>query len=180
MLKYCAVKSRLWEYKTLPDITDMCRLNRSFPRKNKMKRNQTTLILLCLFLSNIAVADNRMTGKTFLLKWSIQSVTDEVSIDATKVIFCDAEKLLWNTELNGETISSGFENYALSEIEPGIVQVTWRQQLNDRTEVVVSTLNLFKWSVYGVTISSDEPRFSAGSFQIETDTDPGKISKECT
>ncbi len=121
-----------------------------------------------------------MTGKVFLLKWSIQSGAGEVSIDATRVVFCDAEKLVWNTEFNGEMISSGLENYEFSEIEPGILQVTWKQQLKDRTEVVVATLNSFKWSVYGVTISSDEPRFSAGSFQIEPDAEASKLSKKCS
>jgi len=145
-----------------------------------MKKYQTILILICLLLSNIAVADNRIIGKVFLLKWSIQSGAGGVSIDTTRVTFCDSATLLWNVTLKGEIVSSGLENYELSEIEPGIVQVTWRQQLKDQTEVVVATLNLFKWSVYGVTVSSDEPRFSAGSFQIERDADAGKIIKECT
>ena len=144
-----------------------------------MKKTQTILILICLFLSNIAVADDRMIGKLFLLKWPIQSGTGEVSIDATKVFFCDSATLVWNTELKEENVSSGLENYELSVIEPSIVQVTWKQQLSDRTEIVVATLNLFKWSVYGVTISSDEPRFAAGSIQIEPDAEAAKLSKQC-
>ena len=81
---------------------------------------------------------------------------------------------------DGESVSSGTEVYELSEIEPGIVQFTWRQQIANRTEYVVATLNLYKWSVYGVKISSNEARYSAGSFAVEDGLDASQTSARCT
>ena len=139
---------------------------------------QIILATTCLLLSTSTIADNRLIGKTYSLKWSIQSVSGESPADSTKLAFCNGLRLVWNTILDDKTVSAGVENYELTEVEPGILQVTWRQRA-DRTEFVVATLNLFKWSVYGVTISSDEARFSAGSFAVEDGVGADRISGRC-
>ena len=107
---------------------------------------QVLLTAIFLLLSNSAAADNRLIGQTYSLRWTIQSAPGESTVDSNKLVFCNASQLVWNTMLDGKTISSGAENYELTEIEPGILQVTW-QQRTDRTEFVVATLNLLKWSV---------------------------------
>ena len=65
---------------------------------------QVFLTAIFLLLSTSVAADNRLIGKTYTLKWTIQSASGESPADATKLAFCNESRLVWNTMLDGKTV----------------------------------------------------------------------------
>ncbi|MEM7194236.1 MAG: hypothetical protein AAF402_04745 [Pseudomonadota bacterium] len=125
-----------------------------------------SVALVFCFAAPSALADIRLIDKTFSLSWSIHSAPDERTFDSVELYFCSELELIWNELLDKKSMANGQTTYELTEIEPGILRITWKQSKSDPNRIVVTTLNLFKWSAYGVIVAEGDAEFTAGAFSF--------------
>ncbi len=113
------------------------------------------LVAAALASSTLARADVRLVGNTFVHAWTINPYPEGTPAPKYETRFCDGQTLVWNDVTDLRDIRSGVETYELTEISPGVLQVTWKESADTTGHGVVWTLNFRTYAIYGVVVNAD-------------------------
>lgn len=110
---------------------------------------------MALASSYSAHADVRLVGNTFVHAWTINPYRDGTPAPKYETRFCDERTLVWSDVTDLSNVTSGIEKYVLTEISPGVLQVTWKESPATTDLGVVWTLNFGTYAIYGVVVNAD-------------------------
>jgi hypothetical protein len=146
-----------------------------------MKFTTIVAIAIALGISATADADVRLVGKTFSHSWTVNKYPKDWPTPKYVTLFCDEKTVVWNNVTDTENVYSGIEQYELTEIDPGILQVTWKESPDTTKFGITWTLNFRTWAIYGVVVNVDpKSNFSvAGGFSFRDDLLPGAPLAGC-
>lgn len=113
------------------------------------------LIVLTMVTGATAHADIRLVGNTFVHSWTINPFPKERPAPKYETFFCDEDTLVWNNVTDMSKVRSGVETYELTELSPGVLQVTWKESPETTNHGVVWTLNFRTYAIYGVRVNVD-------------------------
>jgi hypothetical protein len=85
----------------------------------------------------------------------VNSLPSEWSTPRYVLLFCDEQTLVWNDVTDEDNVHSGVESYELTEIDPGVLQVSWKESPESTGYGVVLTINFHTWAIYGVLVNVD-------------------------
>lgn len=133
-----------------------------------MKSAVYALTILFLGMSAAVNADVRLTGNTFVYSWTINPYADGTPAPRYETRFCDERTLVWNDVTDPNDVKSGAETYELTELDPGVVQVTWKESPQATNHGVVLTINFRTYAIYGVVVNAEPDRNTilAGGFSF--------------
>lgn len=125
------------------------------------------LILFCAFSSALQ-ADVRLSGKTLTYSWTINTLPEDWSTPKYITFICDEKTLVWNNVTDKNKVISGVEKYELSEVSPGVLQISWKESPKTTDYGVILTFSFISYGIYGVLVNVDpEINYSvAGGFNI--------------
>ena len=112
-------------------------------------------VFTALALSEVAHADVRLVGNTFVHAWTINPYPDGTPAPKYETRFCDERILVWSDITDLSNVTSGIEKYELTEISPGVLQVTWKESPDTTDLGMVWTLNFGTYAIYGVVVNAD-------------------------
>jgi hypothetical protein len=112
-------------------------------------------IVLAAAIAAPAHADIRLVGNTFVHSWTINPFPRSRPVPKYETLFCDEDTLVWNDVTDLSKVHSGVETYVLTELSPGVVQVTWKESPETTNHGVVWTLNFRTYAIYGVRVNAD-------------------------
>ena len=133
-----------------------------------MRNSAKTLIIAIVAIGSTASADIRLVGNTFTHAWTVNTFPDDWPTPKYETRFCDQETLVWNNVTDMRNVSSGVEKYELTELSPGVLQVTWKESPETTNQGVVWTLNFRTYAIYGVLVNLDPTAnyVVAGGFSV--------------
>ena len=112
-------------------------------------------IVAAAAIGAVAHADIRLVGNTFVHTWTINPFPEAQPSPKYETLFCDEDTLVWNDVTDSTRVQSGVETYVLTELSPGVVQVTWKESPDTTNHGVVWTLNFRTYAIYGVRVNAD-------------------------
>jgi len=114
-----------------------------------------TAIVVLVGMASTAHADIRLVGNTFVHAWTVNPFREKRPPPKYETRFCDEQMLVWNNVTDLSKVESGVEKYELTELSPGVLQVTWKESPETTNHGVVWTLNFRTYAIYGVRVNVD-------------------------
>ena len=135
-------------------------------RTARLSRYAWVFVFAALAMSTSSRADVRLVGNTFVHAWTINPYPDGTPAPKYETRFCDDRTLVWSDVTDMSNVKSGIEEYELTEISPGVLQVTWKESPDTTDHGVVWTLNFGTYGIYGVVaavLSRPAPQYNTVS-----------------
>jgi len=113
------------------------------------------LLVFSVVSGSTAAADIRLVGNTFTHAWTVNTFPEGWPTPKYETRFCDQQTLVWNDVTDRNNVKSGMQNYELTELSPGVLQVTWKESPETTNQGVVWNLNFRTYGIHGVLVNLD-------------------------